>query len=195
MKYLKLIPGSYEYVAQKSQILGKETNIKNASVTIEPLNNDYASTITYTPINQSMPIDTLVTLNISTPYNNTADTVADRMWFWSSNLRTVDDINEIIRKNDPESITVEPWMRCIHYGSIDIGSVINAKFSVDWVDTDLYSSYSLYNFRRYDHMNQLQIWMYDAFNVNFKNLITMLHEHTETSDAAKVICDEVLSML
>lgn len=195
MKQMKLVPDTYEYVSQKSQIFGKEQDIKNASITIEPLNNDYANTISYTPINQSIPIDTVITLNISTPYNDTPDTIASQKFFWSNNLRTVDNIKDIIKKENPESITLEPWMKCVHYGSIDIGSVINAKYTVDWVDTDMYSSYSLYNFRRDDVNKEFVIWMYDAWNVHHKELIELISAHDLCIDSSKKICAEIIRAL
>ncbi len=195
IKYLKLVPGSFEYVSQKSQIFGNENDIKHANVTIEPLNNDYANIITYTPINQSIPIDTVVTLNISTPYNDTDTESAAQKFFWSNNLKTSNDIQEIIKQENPNSITLQPWMRCVHYGSIDIGSVINAKFMVDWADTELYSSYSLFNFRRDDNTATFYIWMYDAFNVSHTELIEMISAHDLSTDSTKSICSEILKLL
>ena len=195
MKHLKLVPGTFEYVSQKSQIFGKEQDIRCASVTIEPLNNDYANTITYTPINQSIPIDTVVTLNISTIYNDTDTDVASQKFFWSNNLKTVSNVRELIKKENPNSITLEPWMKCVHYGSIDIGSVINAKYTVDWVDTDMYSSYSLYNFRRDDVNKKFIIWIYDAWNINHKDLLELISAHDACIDSSKKICSEIISKL
>jgi hypothetical protein len=195
IKFLKLVPGSYEYVSQKSQIFGKEQDIKNANVTIEPLNNDYANIITYTPINQSLPIDTIVTLNISTPYNDTVSESAQQKFFWSNNLKTNPDIAKIIMSENPDSITTNPWMRCVHYGSIDIGSIINAKFTVDWADTELFSSYSLFNFRRDDNNSCLHIWMYDAFNLSFTALLEMISEHDLATPTTKTICAEIIKCM
>lgn len=195
IKYMKLIPGSFEYVSQKSQIFGKENDIKKANITIEPLNNDYAHIITYTPINQSIPIDTIITLNISTPYNDTEKETAAQRFFWSNNLRTEPNIEKIIKTANPDSFHTAPWMKCVHYGSIDIGSIINAKFIVDWVDTELYSSYSLFNFRRDDSTKRFYIWTYNAFNVSFNELIQMISAHELATDSTKRVCAELLKKI
>ena len=47
MKYLKPVPNTFSYISQKSQISGKEKDIKNAGVVIEPLNADFFNMISY----------------------------------------------------------------------------------------------------------------------------------------------------
>lgn len=194
VKYLKLIPGSYEYVSQKSALFGKDRSVKNASITIEPLNNDYSNIITYTPINQALPVGTMVELNIEVPYNGPN---AKQMFFWSDNLTTIDDIENKIQDEckklfDRSCIYKSPWIGKCHYGSIDIGSVITAKFEVDYVDTNLYSSYSLFGFSRNDELNEFNIWCYNCYNVTPRDILKLIRDSEFSIESTKSIIDEIL---
>ena len=124
VRYLQAVRESCMYVAQKSQMNGNDNDIRNASVVIEPLNADYINMIQYTPINQSLPLGTTVTLEVSVPFNRESKTVdgktisvePTRKFFWSSNLKTDKDIEIKIKAENPKSILTKPWMECVHYG-------------------------------------------------------------------------------
>lgn len=90
---------------------GSEKDIRNASVTIEPLNPDFFNMIIpHLPINQSLPIGTVVNLDIEVPFSNPDGTSPERKFFWSSNLETDKNISVIIEKENPKSITLDPWL-------------------------------------------------------------------------------------
>lgn len=193
VKYLKLVPGSYSYVSQKSQIQGKEKDIKNAAVTIEPLNYDYANLIQYTPINQSLPLGTIVTLDESIPFETSPDgKEPERMFIWSSNLKTENGIEDKIKSENSKSIRTKPWMECVHYGAIDIGSEIVAKFAVSDVDTNIVKSFPLFGFRRSDEHKEFIIWVFKCYNLVPKDILTMMLNHKELGDAGKKLVKEIL---
>jgi hypothetical protein len=201
IKYLKLVPGSFEYVCQKSALFGKDLSVKNASVTIEPLHNDYATHIQYTPINQSLPLHTMVELAIDVPY--TGDD-AKQQFIWSNNLSTIANIEKHIKQTFEEEhsekvgynkcMTLKPWVECCHYGSVDIGSMIRAKFEVDYVDVDMFSSYCLFGFRRDedDKECRFSIWCYRCYNLTPFHVLELLKEHENTTEEAKKVIDIVL---
>ena len=194
VKYLKLSPGSYSYISQKSQIQGKEKDIKNASVTIEPLNCDYANLIQYTPINQSLPIGTVVTLDESIPFETAPDgTEPERMFIWSSNLKTDDGIESKIKSVNPNSIRTKPWMECCHYGSIDVGSRISAKYTVSDVNTEIIKSFPLFGFRRSDEHKEFVIWVFKCYNMTPKDVLLLMQKQEKLGDAGKKLVKEILS--
>lgn len=194
VRYLKLAPGSYSYIAQKSQIQGKEKDIKNASITIEPLNADYANLIQYTPINQSIPIGTVVTIDESIPFEANDDgTEPERMFIWSSNLKTEPDVESKIKAANPNSIRTKPWMECCHYGCIDIGSHIVSKYVVSEVNTEIMRSFPLFGFRRSDEHKEFVIWVFKCYNMKPKDVLMLMKDHKELGDAGKKFIEEVLS--
>ena len=193
VRYLKLSPGSYSYISQKSQIQGKEKDIRNASVTIEPLNPDYANLIQYTPINQSLPLGTVVTLDESIPFETAPDgTEPERMFIWSSNLKTDDDIESKIKSEKPDSTRTKPWMECCHYGSIDIGSHISCKFTVSNVDTEIIKSFPLFGFRRSDGHKEFILWVFKCYNLTPKDILTLMLNHERLGDAGKNLIKAIL---
>lgn len=193
VKYLKLSPGSYSYISQKSQIQGKEKDIKNASVTIEPLNCDYANLIQYTPINQSMPIGTVVTIDESIPFETLPNgEEPERMFIWSSNLKTDDGIESKIKSANPNSIRTKPWIECCHYGAIDVGSRISAKYVVSNVDTSIIKSFPLFGFRRSDEHKEFIIWTFKCYNITPKDILLMMKDHKDIGPAGKKLIAELL---
>lgn len=193
VKYLKVSPGSYSYISQKSQIQGKEKDIRNASVTIEPLNADYANLIQYTPINQTLPLGTVITLDESTPFEADANGVEpERMFIWSSNLKTENDIENKIKNEKPDSIRVKPWMECCHYGSIDIGSHITCKFIVSEVDTEIIKSFPLFGFRRSDEHCEFILWVFKCYNLTPKDILMLMLNHKDLGMAGKNLIEMIL---
>lgn len=206
IKYLRPIPGSYSYVAQKSQIFGKEKDIKNAGVTIEPLNPDIFNVISYTPINQSLPLGTVVTIDVGVPYDTLPNgEEPERKFIWSNNLKTVDDVEAKIKAENKNSIRVKPWIECCHYCSIDIGSRLTAKYEVDYVDTNIAKSFSLFGFSRCDTANEFTIWTYKCFNIVPKDILMLIKKvyykykdgtgKVQIEDGTIKIIDEILSKL
>lgn len=194
IKFLKPIQEDYSYVAQKSQIYGDEHDIKNAAVTIEPLNPNFLVQISYTPINQSIPLGTIVNIHEEIPFNETDDKPLERMFLWSSNLKTDADIVDVIKRENPDSINTLPWNMTVHYGSIDIGSVIDAKFEVSEVDPCVYDSFAIFRFNRCDEKKEFVIYTYDCFNITPKDVLKMLLKQTENGKypELKEFCKEAL---
>ena len=194
IKYLHPIPGSFSYISQKSQIYGKEKDIKNASVTIEPLNPDIFNLISYTPINQSLPIGTIVTVDVSIPFDVLPNgEEPERKFLWSRNLKTSSDIESKIKTENPKSITTKPWIDKCHYCSIDIGSRITAKYEVSLVDTDIVKSFSLFGFSRCDTTKEFTIWVYKCFNIMPTDVLTLIKNMKCVDKNSKTIIDEILT--
>ena len=194
IKYLHPMPGSFSYISQKSQIYGKEKDIKNASVTIEPLNPDIFNLISYTPINQSLPIGTIVTVDVSIPFDVLPNgEEPERKFLWSRNLKTSSDIESKIKTENPKSITTKPWIDKCHYCSIDIGSRVTAKFEVSLVDTDIVKSFSLFGFSRCDTTKEFTIWVYKCFNIMPTDVLTLIKNMKCVDKNSKMVIDEILT--
>lgn len=194
MKFLKPIHEAYSYVAQKSQIVGDEHDPKNASVTIEPLNPNFPIMISYTPINQSLPLGTIVTIHESIPYDwNPGDPPLERRFLWSRNLKTDDNITDVIKRANPNSINLNPWIMSNHYGSIDIGSTIDAKFEVSEVDPNIYESFAMFRFNRCDDKKEFVIYTYDCYNVTPKDVCALMSKtYGKRCPEMKKFCDEIV---
>ena len=192
IKYLKPIPNSYSYVSQKSQISGKEKDLKNASTTIEPLNADFFNMISYTPINQSMPIGTMVTIDVKTEFDSINGQEPERKFIWSNNLQTDHDIEQKIKAEKPKSTRTKPWIQCCHYGAIDIGSRLTAKFEVQYVDTEVIHSFSLFGFSRSDERKEFTIWTYNCFNTSPIEVLQLIRKHPKIEKETQLIIDEII---
>lgn len=193
MKYLKPVPNTFSYISQKSQISGKEKDIKNAGVVIEPLNADFFNMISYTPINQAMPMGTIVTIDVETEFNTIDGKEPERKFIWSNNLKTDGDIKDKIKKEKPNSTRTEPWIKCCHYGAIDIGSRLTAKFEVSPVDVDVIHSFSLFGFSRSDERKEFTIWTFNYFNVSPADVLNMMKSVNGLEPTTIKIIDEVIS--
>lgn len=193
IRYLKPIPNSYSYISQKSQISGKEKDIRNASITIEPLNCDFFNQISYTPINQSLPLGTVVTIDVSTPFDDVNGKPPERKFIWSKNLRTESGINSKIKTANPKSINTQPWLRCCHYGAIDIGSRLTAKYEVANVDTEIIKSFSLFGFGRSDERKEFTIWTFYCFNVTPVDILKLVKAQSNIRPETAKVIDEILS--
>lgn len=194
VKYLKLVPGTYNYISQKSYIQGSEKDIKNASVTIEPLNNDIVGLIQYTPINQSLPLGTIFTIDEHIDYETRDDgTEPERKFLWSSNLQTSNDIENKIKEVNPKSIHTKPYLQCCHYCSIDIGSHICGKFTVSEVNTNIIKSMALFGFIRDDESKTFTLWVFKCYNLLPIDIFKMMLEHKNIENDAKDFINEILS--
>lgn len=193
IKYLKPVENSFSYVSQKSYINSTD-DMKNASIVIEPLNAAYSEIIPYTPINQHIPIGTPVTIDVSVPFDTLPDgTEPDRRFIWSSNLKTIPDIEKEILKSNPKSIRTKPWQECVHYGSIDIGSKLECKFTVDMSDPVITRSFNVYGFR-FDHdAKYLVIWVFKCFNLTPVDVLKMIRDNENCVQDSKEFIDEILS--
>ena len=188
IKYLKPIPNSYSYIAQKSQISGNEKDIKNASITIEPLNADFFNQISYTPINQSLPLGTVVTIDVENPFDSVNGQLPERKFIWSNNLETDSNV-----KSSLKGKRTKPWIECCHYGAIDIGSRLTAKYEVQQVDTEIMRSFSLFGFSRSDERKQFTIWTFNYFNVSPIDVLQLMKKQPKLSKDTGKIIDEILS--
>lgn len=194
MRYMRLIPDTYQYISRKSLIKGTDKSYDRAAVTIEPLNNDYANTPIYTPINQSLPIGSTITVDIETPYDTLEDgTEPTRKFWWSNNITFEKDIKAKILKENPKSIHTEPILKCCHYGSIDVGSKLTAKYIVSVVNTAVYRSFSLFGFRRADHKKEFQMWVFKAYNMTPVDVLKMMLNEAILGDAGRALITEILS--
>lgn len=192
IRYLKPIPNSYSYVSQKSQISGKEKDLKNASTTIEPLNADFFNMISYTPINQAVPLGTMVTIDVQTEFNSVDGQEPERKFIWSNNLQTDHDIEAKIKAEKPSSKRTKPWIGCCHYGAVDIGSRLTAKYEVQYVDVDVIHSFSLFGFSRSDERKEFTIWTYNCFNITPAEVLQLIKKHPKIEKSTSSIIDEIL---
>lgn len=156
MKYLQ--PEENLYLAQKSPLMDKSNNIKNASRIIEPINIGFADFIKYIPINQKLPLNTTYVINCKVPYESNT-----RYFFMSNQLKCTEDVSKLLGKNkydfDPN----------IHIGTLDIGSEYKGRFIVSEVNLDLFDSFSLFNFEFTD--NSFSIITYDFMEVDIKFIL------------------------
>lgn len=192
MKYLKPVPNTYSYVSQKSQISGKEKDLKNANTTIEPLNADFFNMISYTPINQGLPNGTIVTIDVKTEFDSIDGQEPERKFIWSNNLKTDHDIEQKIKHEKPKSISTKPWIGCCHYGAIDIGSRLTAKFEVQNIDTEITHSFSLYGFSRSDERKEFTIWTYKCFNMTPIEVLQLIAKHPKVEKETVDIINEII---
>lgn len=194
IKYLKPVDGSYSYVSQKSYINTSEHDMKNASITIEPLNNDFMESIQYTPLNQAIPLGTPVIIDVTIPFETSKEGLEpERKFIWSSNLKTVADIEAKIKAAKPDSIRTKPWQECVHYGAVDIGSKLECKYTVCMSDPKITRSFNVYGFK-FDHEAKfLVIWVFKCFNLTPVDVLKMIKENKGTVEASKELIDKILA--
>jgi len=180
MKFLKPIIDVCRYISQKTPLIGNDKDISNASIVIEPLHGNIFNTIIpYTPVNQSLKVGTVVNLNAETEFTGPKST---RKFLWSNNLETHEKVPE------------NPWLKCVHYGTIDIGSKFTGKFIVSEVDTEIQQSFSLFGFRRDDSKKYITLWIYNCYNVTPKELMTKIMDKNKDPALDKYI-KEVIALL
>lgn len=165
VKYLEPEIESCTYIAQKSPIPNNSKKITDASITIEPLNQNIFKQISYTPINQAFEIGTVVSLRESILYTNEDGSLPDRKLLTSASLECPQLDKDIKYKG--------LCNRCIPYSSLDIGSEIIGKFTVK--TSPLRESMALYRFRR-PQDNILEIITPDYLNVDCKYIFELTLE-------------------
>lgn len=189
VKYLRPIADTFSYVSQKSHIVGNDKNVKNAGITIEPLNPDINNIVSYTPLNQSVPLGTVVTLDVETEFESET---ASRKFIWSDCLKTVADITEKIQAEKPNSIFIRPWAGKCHYCAIDIGSHVSGKYEVQYVDTSIVKSFQLYGMARCDDLKEFVIWVYHCYNLLPEDILKMISENDQSENTTKKMIKDIL---
>ena len=184
MKYIECV--DYRYCAKKHEMKNEQVD---AYLYIEPLNNDYPSYIRYIPINQSLPLDTNIVIDVDT---EKLGLPPNFYYIWSNNMQTDANIEQIIKKENPKSIFTRPWCNCCHIGSIDINSKFYYKGKVSLVNTDVFDSMSLFAFKRNDEKHYFKILTYDCYNVTPVDIIEKMLKQPGISEPTKEFCKEIL---
>ena len=165
MKYLKPIPNSCIYVAQKSKLLSSSQNdIDTASVRIEPMNPDWSNgQVRFLPINQSIPLDTIFMISKTIPYNGKFE------WVMSSDITTSRDLKELILSENPSAKSFVLTNQKVYLFGQDIGSKLEGKFKVSMTD-EIFDNMRLFRFKR-PKQNQIEFIVYDFMDITLKNIM------------------------
>lgn len=192
IRYLKPVEGTYSYVSQKAYV-ASDNDMRNAAIVIEPLNASFSEMIPYTPINQHIPLNTPVTIDVTVPFETLPNGLEpERRFIWSCNLKTDNDIEKVIKEACPTSIRTKPWQECVHYGAIDIGSRLECKFLVSLSDPNISRSFNLYGFR-FDHdAKELVIWVFKCFNLTPVDILKMILENPNVVEPSKILIKAIL---
>lgn len=170
LQYKWLLPddSSYEYVAQKTNTNGDATSIKTASLLIEPLNNDYKSLISMIPINQKLEVDTVVEIDKAIPYDQDPKTgkIPERKFLHSGNLE--------FKTKLPNPI-INYW----HIGSMEIGSIIRAKYKVAYANTNKARCFRLFGFRRNDDANVFSLFIWKFYGLKITEMLALMLDYVE----------------
>ena len=161
LDYKYLQPVSFKYIAQKTHTNSNTNLIDSAMVTIEPLHNDFETLISRTPINQKLEIGTNVLLEKSIGYEKDEEgKIEERKYLHSGNL--------VFETKIPN-----PCMKFVHYGAQEIGSVIRAKYLVQYVNKQI-GKFRLFNFRRSptDKLFVIQLWNF--YGLTMVELLEMI---------------------
>lgn len=192
VKYLKCQSELCYYISQKSRIAGQseaKQDIRNAPVVIEPLHNDiFNMVIPHIPINQSLPIGTKVIISIDIPFKGPE---SQRKFIWSSNIDYQQNMSDIIKSEKSNSIYLKPWLECVHISSIDLGSSLKGKFSVEETDPSLQQSYQIYTFRRDANDEYFELGMYVCYNMLPIDLVNKLLEELPKNEYLKEVKKEL----
>lgn len=190
VKYLKPVEGSFRYIAQKSQLTHGQKDLRTANLTIEPLNPNFPQCISYLPINQFIPLNTLFTLHTEIPYRSNSR----KMLTSASLVCEAKNIKEKITEEAKKSgffknndIPTALFNRRVAFGAVEIGSVLDCKFSVQF--TDIHESFSLFRFRR-PADNVIIFIYYKHMCINIKyilNLMKFLIFPNKSDDRAPLI--------
>jgi hypothetical protein len=171
MLYMKTVKDSFQYVSQKSQMFGKNKDIELAALLLEPLNNDISDKIEKIPISQKLPLHSVVTLDISNPYESSSherNEEVDYKFIWSNNL---------IIENPMENWIIK---KC-HISSLDIGSRIRGTWKIEETDPSITSAYQLFGFNFNIDNRELVIWIYKVYNLTIKELLSKMKDHGSNS--------------
>lgn len=173
----------------------KITNDENENedyLYIEPINNNYPIYIKYIPINQSLPLDTNCVIDIDMEKSKTPQ---NYYFLKSSSIKTDDNIESVILKENPKSVFKRPWPHSIHIGSLDIDSKLFFKGKVAYVNTEVCNSLTLFGFRRDDDNNVFTIFTYDCFNITPKTIFELLLTLPDIKPATKQFCNDIIKKL
>ena len=180
----------FQYVACKRDIKDESEGIQDY-LYIEPLNNNYAAYIRYIPVNQSIPLDTHVLINID---ETESQNKADYYFFRSNELETAKDIEEQIKKANPNSIYTKPWLNNVHIGSLDVNSKLTFKGKIALSNVDICNSLTMFGFNRDDDNKLFRVYTFNCFNVTPKNIFEMMLNQP-IGEECKEFCKEVLKQL
>lgn len=174
IKHLKPSSELCYYISQKARISGSNQDIRSASVVIEPLHGDmFNMIIPHIPINQALPLKTNVVLKVDVPFSG-PDSM--RKYLWSSNLMIDKESSASILSAKTNSIFTRPLIDCMHIGSIDIGSEVSGKFTVEEVDTSIQQSYQIFTFNREAEDKYFELSMYFCYNMLPIDLVSKFEE-------------------
>jgi hypothetical protein len=187
MKYIEEV--DYKYSACKRAPNNDKDNPDY--LYIEPLNNNYPCYIRYIPINQALPLDTNIIIDIDE--TKMPDLVPNYYFFRSNSLQTDPKIEETIKKIKPNSIYTKPWLQSVHIGSLDIDSKLFYKGKVAMINTDNSCSFTLFGFHRDDEHKYFEVFTYDCYNVVPKEIFEMMLKQPGINSDCKSFCEAVLS--
>lgn len=119
IKYLSAVSPTRHYMSAKS-VTGR---IEDANLLIEPTNVDYQNVISSIPINQHIPIDSIITIDVETPKD-------ERMFLRSSSLSSAEDLQAKISSATKAPLHVRPYPIGYHIMSLDCESKLSDKFKV-----------------------------------------------------------------
>ena len=188
VKFLDPDIDSCSYICQKSIIVGNTKKIADASITIEPLNQNVFMQISYTPINQAFELGTVISLRETIPYTNEDGSTPSRRVLTSASLMC-QPLQGKTFTHEGKTYDIKYnglCNRCIPYSSIDIGSEIIGKFIIK--TSELRQSMTLYNFRRPED-NILEIITPDYLNVSISYVLDLTEENLKKSGADKETLD------
>lgn len=191
LKYLKPINQSFRYMARKSSTLQGDS-IKDADLICEPLNPDIKHCISYTPINQELPIGTIFYIDESIPY----DKDAIRYRLWSKNLRST-------YEKKLKGIYKKQFVLVDYNCSMDIGSELLCKFEVEWIDPERIKSMTMFTGPRRSEDPKdpfFEIAIYKCWNRTPLELFNLMKstfdkEGYEWSEQSQKFIDEIIDKL
>jgi hypothetical protein len=217
MVYLKPVREECRYVCQKSHSLNPETDdLEDASITIEPSHPDFFNVvIPHTPINQSLPIGTIVKLFAEIPYNIEEDEFkitkkgiflpdgtemisakvrhTGRRFISSHNLQF--DSTSIGDNNKLPVVTTNKY--CVdwcHYGAIEIGSRIIGKFVVSPLEIPLQQSFTQFGFRRSEANKTFTLWTYNGYNITPMMVLNKIKNYSEATTISESLKKFIMTL-
>lgn len=192
LKYLKPINQTFRYMARKSSLLNEKSSIKDADLICEPLNPDIKHCISYTPINQELPIGTIFYIDESISY----DKDAIRYKLWSKNLKST-------YEKKLKGIYNKQFVLVDYNCSMDIGSELFCKFEVDWIDPERIKSMTMFTGPRRSEDPKdpfFEIAIYKCWNRTPLELFNLMKstfdkEGYEWSEQSQRFIDEIIDKL
>lgn len=173
---IKYLAPDYEYnryICQKAPLKDVSNSIDNASKVIEPLNFGFDDVIRTILINQNIPLGTVFEIDIHNPYES-----SERVFFRSKSLKNISNLKINGELFDPN----------IHIGTLDIGGRFMAKYTVEYLNLNLFDSYQLFSYEILDDP-QNDVWgfaikIYDFCQVDvkyvFDEVLKLADEKTKT---------------